>query len=137
MPEIDIGDDVFVYRDSTSQMWRVQVKTSSAVVQANSEKFQFRIREAQITTPANPQLHFVFAMRTGPTWKFLVVERGILHNYRQQNATFGTVHTKNGVNWVNLNISVWTTGIHAGQVRCSGVNLAHHLNDWDNAWPAI
>jgi hypothetical protein len=29
-PEVDVGDDVFVVKDETGELWRVQVKTASA-----------------------------------------------------------------------------------------------------------
>jgi len=41
IPQIDVGDDVFVVNDETGVMSRLQVKTSSRTRQKQSTKYQF------------------------------------------------------------------------------------------------
>jgi hypothetical protein len=137
MPEIDIGDDVFVYRDSTNQTWRLQVKTSRLYKQKKSRAYQFLVRETQITTPANPPLHFVFCMRLDPGWQFLVIDRAIFANYRSANTGFGSRNvSKTGIASVTFNVTQHIDGPKKGRVICSKTDLTHHLNNW-STWPAI
>ena len=135
MPEIDIGDDIFVYRDATNQIWRIQVKTLTRTQQVNSDRYQFRVRETQITTPANPALYFILALRREVGWRFVVIDRGVLHNYRQMGQ-FGSDYEKNGITWVNLNITLHHAGPQAGHAICSQRDLTHHLDNFD-PWPAV
>src|SRR5665647_2976254 len=91
MPEIDKGDDVFVVKDESGAMWRLQVKTSLGTANNNSRRYQFRIRNSAIQTPQSPELHFVFVMRKGiRTWRYLVMDRAVLRNY-VNNQNMGSV----------------------------------------------
>ena len=133
MPEIDIGDDIFVFKDDTSHVWRIQVKTATAVQQVQSNRFQYRVRESHLTAPANPSLHFVFAMRRTMGFDYVVIERGILQNYRA-TSRMGSNSTISGTAWVNFNIVFHHSGPMANTVQCSGVDISHHLNDF-GTWP--
>src|SRR5690606_15916965 len=115
MPEIDKGDDVFVVRDDTGAMWRLQVKTSLGTANANSRRYQFRIKNIAIQRPQTPELHFVFVMRKGVrTWRYLVMDRAVLRNY-VNNQNMGS----NGNDYHQL----YVTLDNNGNATCSGVNL--------------
>ncbi len=43
LPEVDLGDDVFVVKDEDGEMFRVQVKTATAREQQASYVAQFRV----------------------------------------------------------------------------------------------
>lgn len=127
MPEIDKGDDVFVVRDDTGAMWRLQVKTSSGVQQQNSRRFQFRVRENMIQTAQTPELHFVFVMRSGDRWRFMIMDRAVLRNYAVNN-NLGSLHKGHRQITITLN--------NNGAATCSNVSLSNHLEDW-NTWPPL
>jgi hypothetical protein len=127
MPEIDKGDDVFVVRDETGAMWRLQVKTSLGTDQQNSRRYQFRVRENMIQTAQTPELHFIFVMRNQGRWRFLVMDRAVLRNY-VVNHQVGTLNNDHRQITVTLN--------NNGNVTCSGQNLTNHLEDW-NTWPEL
>ena len=127
MPEIDKGDDVFVVRDETGAMWRLQVKTSLGAQQAASYRYQFRVRENMIQTAQNPELHFIFVMRNNGRWRFLVMDRAVLRNY-VINDHLGTLS--------NDHRQITVTLTNAGQATCSGRDLANHLEDWAT-WPEL
>jgi hypothetical protein len=42
IPEVDIGDDIFVVQDDNGTLRRVQVKTSAATTRQNSQSGQFK-----------------------------------------------------------------------------------------------
>lgn len=127
MPEIDKGDDIFVVNDLTGSMWRIQVKTSAGTAQGNSRRYQFRVREDQITTPQSPELHYVFVMRKDKRWQFLVLDRAVLRNYvRTQN-----IGTPSGA----YRQFVFTFH-NDGRCICSRVDLRVHIGDWAT-WPRL
>ena len=127
LPEIDKGDDIFAVNDATGAMWRLQVKTSSGRVQAQSIAYQFRIRESAIQTPQTPELHFIFVMRENDRWRFLIMDRAVLRNYVVNN-NLGTA--ANDFRQVNITLH------NDGLAICSGTNLRNHLEDWVT-WPII
>jgi len=130
IPEIDIGDDIFAVNDTNGNMWRLQVKTAVARQLINSVNGQFRIRRNAITTAFVPDLHFIFALRLPTQYRFLVINRAVLANYVQHQHV-GSASTVNGVQWVNLYLSL------ANNVAtCSGVAFTQHLEDW-NTWPIL
>ena len=127
MPEIDKGDDIFVVRDKTGTMWRLQVKRSCGRRHQTSWRYQFRIREKAILTPQSPELHFVFVMRRRRRWRFLVMDRAVLKNY-VVNLELGSLN--------NQYCQVWMTLHDDNRTICSKQNLTNHLEDWDT-WPEI
>ncbi len=132
MPEMDIGDDLFVVNDATGAMWRIQVKTSVARVGVKVISGQFRVRQTAITMPMNPDLHFVFAMRINHGWRYLVMSRQVLANYVQAN-NLGTQAIVQGVAWRQLYISI---NKNTGVATCSGQVLTHLLENW-GTWPEL
>lgn len=127
MPEIDKGDDIFVVRNDTGAMWRLQVKTSLGKSQKISKRFQFRIREDSIQVSQNPDLHFVFAMRRRGRWRFLIMDRPVLRNYAN-NKNLGSLSGD------YRQIAITLTD--SGEATCSKQDLTNHLSDW-NSWPRI
>lgn len=125
MPEIDKGDDIFVVNDESGAMWRLQVKTSLGSKQNTSKRFQFRLREDQIQTAQTPDLHYVFCMRKGKRWKFLLMERSVLRNY-VNSSNFGT--PSGGYRQLNFVLH------DDKRCICSGVDLRIHIGDWAT-WP--
>jgi hypothetical protein len=127
MPEIDKGDDVFVVRDDSGAMWRLQVKTSRGKKQKTSRAFGFRVKELSIATPQTPDLHFIFVMRKSHHWRFLIMDRAVLRTYVRNNH----VGTLNG-DYRQVNIVLHDDG----RAICSGIDLHGHLEDWAT-WPTI
>jgi hypothetical protein len=128
MPEIDKGDDIFVVRDDSGAMWRVQIKTSLGTANNNSRRYQFRIRNLAIQNPQTPELHFVFVMRKGTrTWRYLVLDRAVLRNYVNNHdmGSEGPIYHQ-----------LYITLSQDNEASCSGLNLTHHLEDW-NTWPVL
>ena len=121
MPEIDIGDDVFVVNDAAGAMWRVQVKTSRARRQKSSYRYQFRARLSSITTAQTPGLHFVFVMRAAERWRYAVIDRSVLNNYRTAN----NIGTLSG-GYLQLPMTLHDDG----RLVASRLDLTHHLEDW-------
>ena len=128
IPQIDEGDDVFVVNNTSGAMWRIQVKTARPRSQKKSSSYQFHVKASSISTPLTPDLHFTFLLRHQDRWRFLVIDRAVLHNY-VVSQNLGTA-TKAGYR-------MFTVVLHNdGRAICSGHNLSHHLENWAT-WPPL
>lgn len=110
-------------------MWRVQVKTSIGKRQHKSEswRFQSRVKESAIKIPRQPELHFVFALRMGSYWGFIIIARNILADYLITQ-DLGTLNN----DYRQFTFLIRDTG----EVFCSKTNLIHCFNNW-NTWPIL
>lgn len=128
MPEIDKGDDVFVVKDDSGAMWRLQVKTARGTRNKSSRRYQFRVRRSAIITAQSPELHFIFVMRKGKrTWRYLIMDRAVLRNY-VLNQGMGS----GGGDYLQIYITLTDDGTASS----SNINLTNHLEDWDT-WPEL
>jgi hypothetical protein len=91
MPEVDIGDDVFVLNDASGQLSRIQVKTATGVKLERNDAYrcQFSARMSHINDARIQGSHYVLAGKCGRVWRFLVFERGILRHLINSGG-FGT-----------------------------------------------
>lgn len=87
IPEVDVGDDIFVVRDGDGQLIRVQVKSAQAGSAPtkkvpNRLKAQFSAKWGQLSEAKTPDLTYVFVVRHQDNWlKFLVLERALIYQY--------------------------------------------------------
>jgi hypothetical protein len=83
IPEVDVGDDVFVVKGNDEAVMRVQVKSATAKVQQNGYVATFTVPEAQLSVSNDyPSLVYVFAIRHGNRWSdFIVVRRTALFSW--------------------------------------------------------
>jgi hypothetical protein len=79
IPEIDIGDDVFVLNDATSQLSRVQVKTATGkkLKLHDAYRCQFSLKRKHVLN-SKSGTHYVLVGRCAGSWRYLVFKRFIL-----------------------------------------------------------
>src|SRR5262245_34189366 len=75
MPEVDVGDDVFVVHDRKGTLWRVQVKTAVGKRREYGYSGKFAVTKTQLEDEKTPDLFFVLALRAGDRWEFLTLPR--------------------------------------------------------------
>ncbi len=76
IPEIDVGEDVWVVQDSEEHVWRIQVKTATGKRKRYGYSGGFAIPLRQLRTPTGPPLIYVLALRTGlGRWEFVIISR--------------------------------------------------------------
>jgi hypothetical protein len=137
IPEIDVGDDVFVVNQTTGQLSRIQVKTATGR-RLTQRRFgdrrvyscQFLANVEHVNDPIVQGSHYAFAIRCGPSWRFLVFERGILRHLIQQG--WGT---QTGQGKVLLTATLFTPTEAATSSLQGAVDLSNYAANWD-AWPA-
>ena len=128
IPEVDIGDDIFVVRDSDGNLSRIQVKTASAQDRANGYSAKFSLSLTQLTRLITPDLSYIFVVRRNHRWEsFVVIDRDALKE-EQELHNVGSF-TKDNKLMIRFQFS-------DTKVTCSGRNFTHYLNNWDK-WPVI
>lgn len=132
IPEIDKGDDVFVINDVAGTLWRIQVKTANPK-KNNSSLYQFNVRESAITTPQQPELHFIFVMRHQREWRYCIVARNVLQNYTfgaSQLGSFSRDQRQRDRRVITVTLQ------KDGKLTSGKIDLSHHLEDW-STWPNL
>lgn len=121
IPEVDIGDDIFVVQDDNGTLRRVQVKTSTSTVRQSNFSGQFNVPLTQLKSIANIPVHYVFVVRHNDQWtKPVVIRQDYLLDHLQ-NDKIGSVHDSN----LNLYFAYSTD-----KVECSGLDLSKYVSDF-------
>lgn len=75
IPEVDVGDDVFVAKDDGTRLTRVQVKTATPVVTGDGLTAVFLLSREQLKKIEEVPLVYVFAVPVERSWRFVVISR--------------------------------------------------------------
>ena len=143
IPEVDVGDDIFVVKDSTGDFVRVQVKTRIArsLKKKGGYSAQFNIDIKQLNTPFVPELVYVFVCRLEGAWKsFLVIEQEALRALRDEKNIGNTFASRARSDKLpappkdKLKLHITYTDDSA---HCNKIDLSLYLNGWDQRWPEI
>ena len=113
IPEVDIGDDIFVVKDDSGTLRRVQVKTSIATNRKDGFSGQFNLSLRQLRNTANILIHYVFVLRCSSQWSALIVIRQDFLLNHIENEAIGSIYKDK----VTLYISI-KNGV-ANCSRCS------------------
>lgn len=126
-PEVDIGEDVFVVKDDSGELWRIQVKTATAGLLQGGHFAQFNISLGQLESPRTPDLIYIFAIRSSTGWEpFIIIDRETLWNESQAN----------GVGSVSHGSLILRFSIQDSKLRCASRDFMPYRNDWSR-WPVI
>ncbi len=94
IPEVDVGEDIFVVEDATSIMRKVQVKSATGVAIKNGFKAQYKvpIKQLQDTSDKGTDLRYVFVVRFNGQWQqYLILMRDELEK-KQRIEHIGSVN---------------------------------------------
>lgn len=127
IPEVDVGDDIFVVHDKNGDMRRVQVKTAIAKLWKYGHSAQFNLPLSQLQREINPDIIYIFATRLEDYWgDFVVIGKEDLERYRQDD--MGSESGDRLVLYLRF---------EGKSIICSEHNLSHHRNNWDTYFPVI
>jgi len=95
IPEVDIGDDIFVVQDDNGTLRRVQVKTSTATTHKNNFSGQFNVSLKNLRNITNILVHYIFIIRLNNHWsKLLIIRQDFLLDHFENNKV-GSQHNGN------------------------------------------
>jgi len=127
IPEVDVGDDIFVVKDDDGELCRVQVKAATAQPQRAGSSAQFSISVEQLESARTPDLVYVFAIRNAGWWEtFVVIERRVLWGE----------HKAYGVGSVSDGNLILRFSIQDSKLQCSSRDFLAYRNDWSR-WPVL
>ena len=127
IPEVDVGDDIFVVHDSQGDLRRVQVKTALARPLQVGHSAQFNLSLSQLQTSMTPEVTYIFAVRLSDRWdSFVVIDREILDE-EHSSYRLGSGSTD------RLVLRLRFKGI---SVTCKRRDLSQYRNNW-TAFPVI
>jgi hypothetical protein len=85
VPEVDVGDDIFVVDDSNGNLSRVQVKTAEKITKTRYGRVaQYNLSSEQLKLEKNTELYYVFVRRLQASWEFVVLSRPDLLDLRER-----------------------------------------------------
>lgn len=127
LPEVDVGEDVFVVKDETGDLSRVQVKTATVRPSQSGYSVQFSLSLKQLLTQRVPDLVYIFAIRSLEGWEpFVVVGRGEL----------ALEHENHRVGSISRDDLILRFSIQDSKLKCSNRDFLDYRNDWSR-WPVI
>ncbi len=127
LPEVDLGEDIFVIKDDSGNLSRVQVKTATAKAQRDGYSAQFSVSLRQLRMPRTPDLIYIFAVRNGDGWEsFVVIDRSAL---REE-------HELHGVGSSNGESVVFRFVLSGLNLLCSNRDFRAYQNNWSR-WPFL
>jgi uncharacterized protein YuzE len=121
VPEVDVGDDIFVVRDENGEFVRVQIKAATAQVHAQSFSAQFSLPIAQLDRDFVPELVYCFLVRHNHRWlsPLLISRSDLLDKYRIDN--IGTL--------TNGKLLIYFS-FQKEKIMCSNVNFTAFANNF-------
>jgi hypothetical protein len=142
IPEVDVGDDIFVVKGVAVEVTRVQVKGATAREQQNSYFALINVPEDQLSVPQdNPPLVYVFPIRRragkqGRWYDFIVIRRGTLFaKYVNEQAGSRYVDPK-GKPYVQFQIVFTDTTARSGPGQIDFQNYRDAWEPWPPPWLA-
>ncbi len=122
IPEVDIGDDIFVVQDDNGTLRRVQVKTSTSTGRQNRFSGKFNIPLAQLKDyKVNFPIYYVFVIRHLESWtKPVIIRQDYLLDHFE-NDKIGSQNNE----YLNLYFSY-----SDNKVECSGLLMTKYIGDF-------
>jgi hypothetical protein len=145
IPHVDVGTDVFAFRDDREEVARIQVKTAQGVPykKGNGYHAQFNVPMDQLRRTDAPPLFYALAVRREHGWgHFIVISRSKLHDLWNEGC--GSVDKNENLR-LNIRFRPDEKAAEAGREEskneqelrapCGMVDLTDYINTWENLPP--
>lgn len=128
LPEVDVGDDVFVVHDVKGDFFRIQVKAAMGRAQKSGYYAQFSVGQKQLLELRTPELFFIFVTRLENRWDAFVILR---------QSDLRREHEAHGIGSLNKNGYItFRFTFRDGKATAGKRDLSAYLGDWTR-WPEI
>ena len=123
IPEVDIGDDIFVVQDDNGTLRRVQVKTAQSSTRKQSFSAQFSVSIKNLRNISNILVHYIFIVRHKDEWtKPIIVKQDyLLDNFENNKVGSEAKGT----------ITFYFSYIN-NKVECSGQDFSKNISDFSD-----
>lgn len=142
IPHIDVGTDLFAFRDDREDVARIQVKTTTGKQYKNGygDSARFGVPMLQLERTDSPPLFYALAVRLDNGWgSFVVISRAKLQEL--WNKGCGSENPKSGdlelhIQFRPQNESVRNEGEEASmEAHCGEFDLTVFMNAWESLPP--
>ena len=121
IPEVDIGDDIFVVQDDNGTLRRVQVKTSTSTGRKDGFSGQFSVSVKNLRNVSNILVHYIFLVRHNDEWtKPIIIRQDYLLDHFENNAVGSEAKG---------NITFYFSYTKE-KVECSGQDFTKYIKDF-------
>jgi len=121
IPEVDIGDDIFVVQDDNGTLRRVQVKTSTSTARKDSFSGQFSVSVKNLRNISNILVHYIFLVRHNDEWsRPVIIRQDYLLNHFENNKVGSEAKG---------NITFYFS-FTKGKAECSGQDFTGYIKDY-------
>lgn len=121
IPEVDIGDDIFVVQDDNGTLRRVQVKTSTSTDRKDSFSGQFNVTVKNLRNISTILVHYIFLVRQNDEWtKPIIIWQDYLLDHFENNKVGS--ETKGSITFY--------FSYTKGKVECSGQDFTKYTKDF-------
>jgi hypothetical protein len=121
IPEVDIGDDIFVVQDDNGTLRRVQVKTSTSTLRKDSFSGQFSVSVKNLRSISNILVHYIFLVRHNDEWsKPIIIRQDYLLDHFENNKVGSEARG-------NITFYISFT---EGKAECSGQDFTKYIKDF-------
>lgn len=129
IPEVDVGDDIFVVHDAQGIFRKVQVKSANTrSLKKDGQYFaRFKISLNQLMTSQPIEFYYIFMFRHGEVWMeaLVIPQIELLNIYSQQK--LGSLHG----NSLSLHFSI-NCKADKNQIFCSGYDFSPWLGNFSS-----
>jgi hypothetical protein len=123
IPEVDVGDDIFVVQDDNGTLRRVQVKTSTSTARKESFSGQFSVSVRNLRNVSNILVHYIFLVRHNEEWsKPVIIRQDYLLDHFENNSVGSEAKG---------NITFYFSYTN-GTVECSGQDFTKYIKDFSD-----
>jgi hypothetical protein len=127
IPEVDVGDDIFVVKDEAGLLMRVQVKTATATIRKKGFSAQFQVNIDNLAEIRGEEIHYAFMVRMENSWaKPVIMSQTILFDY-VENRKMGSKYQQDVVLYFTYQNE---------KTACSNIDLSAHIEDF-SSFPII
>jgi hypothetical protein len=122
IPEVDVGDDMFVIHDQAGEFVRIQVKTATITERQQSFSAQFSVPLPQLKRIIYPELTYCFALRSTNKWLGVVVI-----SRQELSDLFDTSNIGSKID----DTLILYFSLKKDKLLCSKVDFSRFLNDFE------
>ncbi len=137
IPFVDIGTDVFAFKDDREEVARIQVKADTGKLyrDGNGYSAKFGVPLKQLSRNDELMLFYAFAVRINNEWaSFVVISRFALHLLSESGC--GSVNEKSGNLELHIQFRMEPKGeLEMLTAKCGKFDLTAYLNAWDRLPP--
>lgn len=123
IPEVDIGDDIFVVQDDNGTLRRVQVKTSTSTSRKEGFSGQFNVSVKNLRNISTILVHYIFLVRHNNEWtKPVIIRQDLLLDHFENNKVGSEAKG---------NITFYFS-YSAENIECSGQKFTKYIKDYSD-----